>query len=1129
MNLKLLLLKRAKYFLSLLCLLTSLQLVSISAIAQVLNKPITIKINSGITINDAIISIQKTSKIDFAYDSNLPGLKTKKTEKVHDFKNTRLQLVLSSLLANSDIDFKEEQNSIRLLKKETGKLFGKITDDKSQPIPGVNIKIVELNRVLTTNNEGNYSGNIKPGKYTVEFSFVSYKTQRVIDVLVKAGASTPLNILMREDAGNLNEVVVIGYGSVKKSDLTGSVSVVKMDDIKDVPVVRVDQMLQGRIAGAEIVSTTGEPGAGTSIRIRGTRSVSATNEPLFVVDGVMDGIGDLNELNPADIESIQVLKDASSTAIYGSRGSNGVIIITTKIGSANGKTNFSFRSDIGVSQLPRFLDLMNATEFAQLQNDRFYFSSTANRVKPLEEYPYPDPLSLGEGTNWTDVITKTAPYQNHTFTASGGDKVSKFYFSGNYNNTQGIIMNSGLKRYQARLNYDRIFSKYVNAGIRLNYSYINQNVNKADVGSNSLWYRSTIFLSPTMPAYKEDGSFNDWNTQWYSGTLFDSPLANSSLQRKDQLKKSLSTNVFVEIKPIKYLKIRSAVSFYDYNRFDDNFYPSTLPSRASKSTGAYAYKSGFRNNNILNENTVNYTRTFNKKHSLDVLYGFTFQQLWQANLFASGDGYFIDEIETNDLGAIPSKETLNAGSSYEDKTKVSNLARINYNYNGKYYLTLTARADAASNFAADHKWGYFPSAAFKWNIKKEKFLKDNEKISELGLRLSAGISGNDAISNYQSLSRLSSSSSGYVFGGAIPVSYYPTRISNDGLTWEKTTSYNAGVDLGLFKNRINVTFDAYISKTSDLLLTVQLPTHTGYPSRLANIGKTSNKGLELTIDSRNMSRKNFSWNTTLTFAHNSQMVDDIGGLDKIVAYANPYGATYMMYGYVKDKPLNALWGMQYGGVWKSQAEIDQDKIDKKYASSAINFYTPGRQRYIDQNNDGVLDNGDLVYLGQADPYLYGGVQNSFRIYKFNLNVFLNYSLGGKIYNVTETFMGTGTYLSNQYKYMVNAWHESRNPQSDYPRADSKDDIPNDRFVHSATFLRLKNVSLGYTFDLAKKTNNAFKALTLSANGNNLYLWKYYNGYDPEVSTESGGSTMRRVDNGAYPNSRTFTFSAEIKF
>ncbi|MCK7556773.1 SusC/RagA family TonB-linked outer membrane protein [Chitinophaga sedimenti] len=789
----------------------------------------------------------------------------------------------------------------------------------------------------------------------------------------------------------------------------------------------------------------------------------------------------------------------------------------------------SLRTDFGYSVLPRYLDLMNATEFAQLQNDRYYFSSTANQTKPLEDYPFPDPLSLGEGTNWTKEITRRAPYQNLTLSASGGDKTTQYYFSTNFNNNQGIIENSGLKRYQMRLNLDRTINQYVKAGVRFNYSQIARKINLADVGTNTLWYRSTIFLAPTMAAYKPDGSLNDFNTQWYSGTLFDSPIANVELKKNDHLEKSLSTMAYIEARLFKDFLVKSTISYSDYSRMEDQFTPSTMPTRANANTGAYAYKRSYAVDNLLNENTISYKKSWAKKHNVDAVYGFTFQRKKFTNMNVSASGYFVDDNETNDLGAVPSKETIGLGSYLENQVRLSQLARVNYNYRSKYYLTMTGRMDGASNFAASNKWAFFPSAAAKWNIAREDFMRTATKVNELSLRASAGVSGNDAISRYQSLARLTSSATGYLFDGVQPVAYYPSRIANEGLTWEKTTSYNAGLDMAFFNRRLEVTLDMYQSTTSDLLLTVQLPTQTGYNSRLANIGKTSNKGIELTVTHDNIRRKDFTWSTTLTAAHNKQMVEDIGGLDRIAVYNNNWGAQYMMYGYVKGRPLNALWGMEYAGVWKSQEEINQDKTDKKYASSAVSYYSPGRQRYIDQNHDGVLDNEDLVYLGNADPYVYGGLQNNFTYKKLNFSFYFNYSLGGKIYNPVEVFMGTGTYLSNQFRYMVNARHPVRNPDSDYPRADSKDDIPNNRFVHDASFLRLKNVSIGYPVDLAKITHNKLQSLTLTFSGNNLVLWKYYNGYDPEVSTESDGSTIRRMDNGAYPSARTVTFSAELKF
>jgi len=1076
------------------------------------------------SLQQAFLQIQKQSGYDFLYSSQL--IKTANPVSAV-IKDASIAEALDIILENQPFVYVINKKTITIKAKpqqpKSIKVSGKVSSETNEPLIGVSVRLKNTQTATITDEKGNFTITVPDKNAILVFRYIGFE-----ELELSVGDKKQLLVTMKRSISKLDEVVFIGYGEVKKKDLTGAVSSVNIKDLEGAPVQRIDQMLQGRIAGAEIVSTSGEPGAGTSIRIRGTRSINATNEPLYVVDGVMDAVTSMNDINPEDVESIQVLKDASSTAIYGSRGANGVIMITTKKGK-DGKNEFNFKATRGQSALPRYLDLMNAQEFAELQNDRYYFQSTANQIKPLEQYPYPDPASLGEGTNWTKEITEKAPYTDFTFTAAGGNRSTRYYFSANYNDYQGIIINSGAKRTQFRLNLDHTISKNVTAGINLNYAVLDRELNKADIGTQTLWYKSTIFLSPTMPAYKADGSFNDWNTQWYTGTLFDSPLVNAKLLRRDQLTKTLSPMAFLEVSPLKSLKIKSSVSYYDQNRFDDYFSPSTLPTRANRGSGAYAYKRAYRANNVLNENTISFNKTWNRAHKFDALYGFTVQKNWYSNLSASGEGYFIDDNNTNDLGSIPSKETVNLSSSYEDRGRLSHLGRLNYSYLGKYYLTLTGRFDAGSNFAADKKWAFFPSAAFKWNLKEEKFLKNISAVNQLALRLSAGVSGNDAISMYQSLSQLSASTSGYIFDGAIPVAYYPTRIANPDLTWEKTKSVNLGVDATFLKNKIDLSLELYASVTNDLLLSVQLPNQAGYSSRLTNIGETSNKGVELSISTKNITRKKFYWNSSFTIAHNKQMVNDIGGLDRIAAYINPYGGNYMMYGYVAGRPLNALWGMEYAGVWKNQAEITQNNIDKKYASSSTAFYQPGRQRYIDQNKDGILNNDDLVYLGNADPIIYGGLQNSFRFNRFYLNFFFSYSLGGKIYNPTELFMGTGTYLSNQYKYMVNAWHPVRNPNSDIPRADSKDDIPNDRFVYDASFLRLKSLSATYVFDMKKLTTNKLQELKLMLYCNNVFLLKKYNGYDPEVSTESGSSTIRRMDNGAYPASRTISLSAFIKF
>ncbi|OQP40077.1 SusC/RagA family TonB-linked outer membrane protein [Niastella yeongjuensis] len=1004
----------------------------------------------------------------------------------------------------------------------TDPVTGKVTDEEGRPLSGATVRVAGTKRSVQTSSTGEFTIEAKSADVLV-VSFVGFEEKRI-----QAGkGSLPVQVKLSVSANNLEEVVAIGYGNARKKDLTGAVSTVKMRDLQNIPVPRVDQMLAGRIAGAEFMSTDGQPGSGASVRIRGTRSITASNEPLYIVDGVMDGINSLNDLNPSDIASISVLKDASSTAIYGSRGANGVIIITTKSGAdKGGKTDFTARTNQGFAEMASYLKVMDATQFAQLQNDRFYFTSTANQTKPLEDYPYPDPLSLGKGSDWQRAITRRARFSNYALSASGGNKNTRYYFSGNYDNINAVILNSGMKRYQFRLNLDQTLSKYVKAGVRLNYSNAKQEQPLRYLGAYANWSVNYTMVAPVVPIYNPDGTLNDWNSQQYSGAVFDSPMFEATLRKNTLNDGTLGSMMYMEVQPIKDLLLRSTISYSNYVGSADALVPSTMPSRAT--TGPATSKSVTRNNNLLNENTITYNHNFGSNHHFNALYGFTIQKQNFNRIALSGTGYYIDETALWDIGSIPNKNNLTVSGSKEMQSRMSHLARINYNYAEKYYLTATLRRDGASNFAANNKWAYFPSAGFRWNVLNENFMK-GAKLDEFAFRLSAGTSGNDAIARYQSLDRLSSTTSGYLFGGTQPVAFYPTGLANAGLKWEKTSTYNAGVDLSFFNKRLGVTVDAYKSNTSDLLLTVQLPNQTGFASRLMNFGKTSNKGIELTVNYDVIRKRDFSWSTSFTIAHNKQMVDAIGLVGRVVTNTYTYGAQYMINGYQEGYPLNAVYGFQYAGVWKSQAEIDKNKTDKKYASASAAFLVPGRERYIDQNNDGLLNTDDMVYLGNADPDVYGGLQNTFRYKNVFLSFYLNYSLGGRLYNPAEMFMGTGVYLNNQYSYMTNAWQPVRNPDSDIPRADSKDEIPNDRFVHDASFLRLKAASIGYSFDLSKLTNQKLKSLALSLNGSNLFLLKHYNGFDPEVSTQSSNSALRRIDNGAFPPNRTITFTAELKF
>ena len=459
---------------------------------------------------------------------------------------------------------------------------------------------------------------------------------------------------------------------------------------------------------------------------------------------------------------------------------------------------------------------------------------------------------------------------------------------------------------------------------------------------------------------------------------------------------------------------------------------------------------------------------------------------------------------------------------------MSVFARLNYNYLSRYYFTVTGRADAASNFAAGKKWGFFPSAAFKWAIKQERFMKRAKWLSDLQFRASVGLSGNDGIGAYNSIDAYASSMGGYIFDGKQEVCIYPNRVGDPDLTWEKTRMYNAALEAAFAKNRVRLTVETYHSITTDLLIYLKTIHTTGYGSRLTNIGRTSNKGIEFTLNTRNIEKKNFGWTTTFTISHNDQMVHDIGEESYVSLISDKEG--YMVYGYRKGYPLNALWGFQYAGVWKSSEEFERNEKTHSYASFR-NSYTAknclGHSKFVDVNKDGNLDEKDRVYLGQADPIVQGGFQNSFVIgKKLRLGLYLTYSIGGKIFNYAELFMA-GSSQSNQFSYMANCWHPTKRPDSNLPRSgDSYRLLSSDFQVHDASYLRLKTLSVEYVFPIKARW---MKDITVGAVGENLFLWAPYNGYDPDVSSSGSGTNLRRVDMNAQPRARTVTLSLKLRF
>jgi TonB-linked SusC/RagA family outer membrane protein len=1005
--------------------------------------------------------------------------------------------------------------------QEARTLSGKVVDENGEVLVGAGVMLPGGTRGTVTDLDGKYILQLKADDAVIVVSFMGYATQEIV-----IGNRKTIDVSLKPDLTNkLNETVVIGYGTTKKQDLTGSVATVKMSDIDHLPITSIDQALQGRIAGVDIVGTSGAPGSASSINIRGARSITASNEPLIVVDGVMDAVTDLADINPSDIANISVLKDASSTAIYGSKGANGVIMITTRQGNTSRPT-VNLKMEVGVSQIARDLDVMNAEEFVRYRNssaqiDNLQLSEGQVITKPTWVPGY-DVADYANDTDWIDAISRTAVYQNYYLSVSGKAKDGNYFGALAYTNDQGIIKGSGMERYSGRLNLTKKFADWLHVGLRANFSYQNRDLNKAKFGGTNI-SNGAMYLAPIL-------GINDNHNPFYeNGALINTPYASITNEEYYQTKQHHNYTGIIRIVPIKQLSIRSQNNVQMAITDTYHYWPSWMPKK-SASEGADAYRSNNDWMRLSTENTITYKEKFGKNHNFDAMAGFSAQSNTSRTMSITAKSMLNDESKWDNLAAIGSKENYTISSSLVKLVKMSGFARVNYNYANKYYLTATLRADGSSNFAANRKWGFFPSAALKWNIRQEDFLRYVRWLSQLELRVSYGRTGNDDIPSYRSMQAYSSGFS-YIFDGLNGPIYTPSRLDNPNLTWETTDQFNVALETAMFSNRLNITLEGYMSKTKDLLLNVSTMNTTGYSSRLSNLGLTSNMGAELSIESRNIERSKFGWTTVFSIAHNSQKVEDIGNNNYVSTVTSAGNIKYMMYGYKAGYPLNALWGFEYAGTVKNIQEYEDNLVSKKYVyrdihNSAVSAL--GHGRYIDQNRDGVLDNNDLVYLGNADPIISGGFQNNFYFDKLQLSVFFTYSYGGKMYNYSELYMAGGKY-SNQYRYMLDSWHPTRNPDSDIPRAGDTANVmlPSSFQVHDSSFIRLQDLSLKYTFDLRK--TKIFRDLTLGISGKNLYLWTQYNGYDPDVRAEEDGITLRRVDMNAYPTSRKLVFSVNVKF
>lgn len=990
---------------------------------------------------------------------------------------------------------------------------GRVTDaEKGEGLPGVSVVIKGSVRGTTTDGNGNYQLDVPNAATTLVFSFVGYERQEVT-----VGAQTTLNVALAVGDKTLNEVVVVGYGQVRKNDLTGAVATVPVDEIRKVAVTSLDQSLQGRAAGVQITQNSGAPGGATTIRIRGGNSIQGDNEPLYVIDGIPfknDGAGSgssfnvLSTLNPNDIESISVLKDASSTAIYGSRGANGVVIITTKRGKA-GKSTINFDAYYGIQTVRRKYPVLNGREYAQFVND----ANTNEGRTPVYTPAQVD--AFGEGTDWQDQIFRQAPIQNYQLSFSGGDERTQYAIGGGYFKQGGVVINSDFDRYSFRINLDRKLTDRIKIGnsLTVNRTVTNQSRTDGDLGSAGLVTIAALQFPPILPIYNPDGTY----LLGASNFTADNPLALATDSRNRNTAYRAFGNIFGDYQIIDGLNLRVLLGIDAILQKQESYLPRSVSSGLAQGGAASVFNG--QAVTWLNENLLTYNRTINTIHSIGALVGFTQQANRSESSTAAARSFVNDNLSSGNLGAaaVP----LNPSSGIGTWGLQSYLARVNYGYKDKYLLTVSFRADGSSRFGSNKRYGYFPSAALAWRLSEEAFLKNARALSDLKLRITYGATGNqDGIGNYPAYSLLGTQN--YVFGNVVATGIGPAQIANPDLSWETTTQADIGLDVGLFNNRVTITADAYLKRTRDLLLSVTIPSTSGYTNAIKNLGRVENKGLELGISSRNVD-KAFRWSTDLNLALNRNQVLDIGGAPQLFAGQVANIGQNLTSGIIRvGEPLGSFYGYVTDGLYQTADELATlaDPQARK----------PGDRKYADLNGDKKIDDNDRTIIGRAQPKLVGGLNNTFSYKGLELTVFFQGVSGNQILNANRFELEYLNATTNQDRDVLNRWTPT-NTNTDIPRASTTRPANriSTRQIEDGSYLRLKNIQLAYNLPAALTRSLKIQSLRVYASAQNFLTFTNYSGYDPEVNRFGQDSRSQGFDYASYPAAKTVLFGLNVGF
>ena len=966
---------------------------------------------------------------------------------------------------------------------------GVVKDQTGETVIGASVMEKGTTNGTITGIDGDFSLNMSPNG-TLVVSFVGYKTQEV-----QVKGQKQLQVVLSEDAEMLDEVVVIGYGTMKKSDLTGAVSSIGNKDIKDSPVSNLGQAIQGKISGVQIVDA-GKPGDNVSIKIRGLGSINNC-DPLVVIDGVPTDLG-LSSLNMADVERLDVLKDASATAIYGSRGANGVVMITTKRGT-EGKGKLAVSANYSFQNATNVPSLLNAAQYAELSNDMMVNSGR----NPNPEWA--NPSELGAGTDWMDELLRTGVMQNYTVSYSGGNEKSHYYVSGGFLDQSGIVKSVNYRRFTFQSNSDAQVLKWLKFSNNITFSADTKKSGSYNIGG-------ALKAIPIYPVKNEDGSWSgpDGNSEWYGSTR--NPIGPTELNKSQTDGYNFLANLTAELTFTKWLKFKSTFGYDAKFWFIDNFTPkyNWKPTPTEETS---RYKSDNKSFTYLWDNYFLFDHTFAEKHRVGLMAGMSAQ--WNTNdyLNAQKNVFMFDNVHEMDNG----EEMYAIGGNETEWALLSYMARVNYSYEDRYLLTATIRRDGSSRFGKKHRWGTFPSVSVAWRASQEKWFPKNDYINDLKVRAGYGVTGSQAsVGNYSYLASYNTSVYPFGISSGNQTALVSSTLANPYIHWEEVAQTNIGFDASLFNSRVMFSFDAYLKETRDMLVKASIPITSGFEdttTTYTNAGKVRNQGIEMSLHTINLTGE-LGWETNLTATYNKNKIKDLNS--DVPYYINQINNSYVTM-LAKDYPINVFYGYVTDGIFQNQSEVNTHAVQPGAE--------PGDIRFRDLNNDGVINDSDRTVIGNPNPSWLFSMNNSLSYKGFELSVFLQGIAGNKIYNANNIDNTGMAAAYNQTTDVLKRW-QGEGTSNSMPRAVFGDPNQNtrvsDRFVVNGSYLRLKNITLSYTFPKQWLQKAQIENARLSLSCENVATITGYSGFDPEVG-------INGIDQNRYPISRTFSLGLNFNF